>query len=211
MTRLATQSSFRRPEFKVIARMGFDEFLKTHFENEHVEWVYGEVIEIAPVSNEHQFVVSFLIRLLEEFCLLTDAGVVLFDPFQMKLPSQLVSRAPDVLFVAKRNLGRLKKVFLNGPADLVVEVISPGTGMVDRGTKFDEYEEGGVKEYWLIDPLRKEATFFTRNRRGIFEKIDIENGMMRSVVMPGLYLKIDWLWKRPSVVGILREMKLLKD
>ena len=36
-------------------------------------------------------------------------------------------------------------------ADLVVEVISPGSAIYDRNTKADTYAALGVRELWLID------------------------------------------------------------
>jgi Uma2 family endonuclease len=69
-------------------------------------------------------------------------------------------REPDLLFVAQTNLERLKETYLDGPADLVVEIVSPeGVGR-DRGVKFYEYAQGGVPEYWLIDPQTEWAEFY---------------------------------------------------
>lgn len=55
-------------------------------------------------------------------------------------------------FVASEHLDRLKETYLDGPADLVVGIVSPDSVGRDRGEKFYEYAQGGVPEYWLIDP-----------------------------------------------------------
>ena len=113
-----------------LPKMTYGQFLERDFENPHVEWVNGEVVMMSPVSGEHQFVRRFLMNLLTHFIEEHDLGELLDDPFQMKTGPDLPGRAPDLQFLAKKQLGRLKKNHLQGPADLVVEVISPGS----RGT-----------------------------------------------------------------------------
>ncbi len=179
-------------------RITFKEFLRWDGENQHVEWVNGEVVPMAPVTDEHSLTVGFLLTLLSQFCEVDELGTVLFAPFQMKLGPKLPSRVPDILFVSKKNARGLKKLYVDGPADLVVEVISPGSRGVDRGDKFYEYEQGGVREYWLIDPERKQAEFYHRGRDGIYRPSTVpDDGVYRSVVLKGLSLKVDWLWQRP--------------
>jgi len=138
-------------------RMSYAEFLEWDTENPHVEWVDGEVITMAPVSNEHSDEQVFLLTLIKNFVDIKNLGKVHAEPFQMKTGPTLPGRAPDILFVAKRSIRRLQKNHLEGPADLVVEIISPGSKRVDRRDKYKEYQAGGVREYWLIDPSQKKA------------------------------------------------------
>lgn len=60
-------------------------------------------------------------------------------------------------FVAEEHLDRLQEMHLEGPADLVVEIVSPESRLRDRGEKFAEYELAGVSEYWLLDPELRRA------------------------------------------------------
>jgi Uma2 family endonuclease len=55
---------------------------------------------------------------------------------------------PDVLWVAAESACEITEDGLNGPPDLVVEVLSPGTAQVDRGVKFQTYQKHRVHEYW---------------------------------------------------------------
>ncbi|QTA90792.1 Uma2 family endonuclease [Desulfonema magnum] len=86
-----------------------------------------------------------------------DSGVVCSAPFQMKTGRNLPGREPDILFVSRENTGRLKETFLDGPADIAAEIISPESRTRDKKEKFSEYEKGGVREYWLIDPDEEKA------------------------------------------------------
>jgi Uma2 family endonuclease len=58
---------------------------------------------------------------------------------------------PDVMFVSHERLEILND-FVEGPPDLVVEVISDGSRTYDRVAKLQWYREYGVREYWVIDP-----------------------------------------------------------
>ena len=194
------------------AKMTYEEFLEWLDEDTHAEWVNGEVIFMTPISIEHQNLGRFLLSLISHFADSHQLGVVAYDPFQMKTAPELPSRAPDIMFVANENVSRLEETYLNGPADIVVEIISPGSRGTDRGDKFYEYEEGGVCEYWLIDPQRHQAEFYLRGEDGIYSLAPInEAGIFRSAVLHGLWLKTDWLWKEsmPSVLEVLREWGLV--
>src|SRR5204863_6456395 len=136
--------------------------------------------------------------LLRFFADVRQLGRIRYEPFQMKTAPDLPGRSPDILFVAEANLPRLHRTHLEGPADLAVEIISPKSRARDRGEKFYEYEQGGVREYWMIDPLRKQAEFYGRDTSGIYRPIATEeNGIFRSEVLRPLWLRTEWLWRSP--------------
>ncbi|HAF70311.1 MAG: hypothetical protein XD60_1498 [Acetothermia bacterium 64_32] len=194
-------------------KLTYEEFLEWCDEDTWAEWVNGEVIVLTPASMRHQLIKKFLTSVLDAYVQQHDLGVVLDAPFQMKTGPELPGREPDILFVAKENLGRLKENYLDGPADLVIEIVSPESRLRDRGEKFAEYELGGVREYWLIDPDRKEADFYLRDERGRFRLREADPaGVYRSEVLPGFWLKVDWLWQEPlpPVLEVLRELGLVK-
>ena len=55
---------------------------------------------------------------------------------------------------------------LQGPPDLAVEILSPGTRRRDERLKRDLYERVGVREYWLLDPGRNVVTVYRRGKSG---------------------------------------------
>ncbi len=178
--------------------MTYEQFLAWADEDTHAEWVDGKVVIMSSVSREHVLVKKFLLKLIDHFVENHDLGEVLDEPFQMKTDPELPGRSPDIVFVSKDNLSRLKTVYLDGPADLAVEVISPDSRGRDRGEKFYEYEEGGVKEYWLIDPPRKKAESYQLGSDGYYRPMEVQpGGRFESVVLPGFWLKVEWLWQRP--------------
>ncbi len=192
--------------------MSYEEFLHWPGEDHHVEWVNGGIVFMSPVTKPHEIIRGFLYSLIKFFAEARHLGEVYSEPFQMKTGPDLPGRTPDVFFVANKNLERVKRLNLEGPADLVVEIISPGSRATDRGDKFYEYEQGGVPEYWLLDPERRQAEFYLRGKDGIYRLVAPGgDGIYRSTVLAGLWLKVGWLWQTlpPPIMDVLREWRLV--
>lgn len=194
-----------------LPKMTYEEFL-AWYDGSHAEWVDGEVILMGPVSARHQLLVSFLGALLQFWTEDRQLGLVLIAPFQMKLSLRPSSCEPDVLFIARERLDLLQRNYLDGAADLAIEVISPDSGTRDRKHKYREYEQGGVREYWLVDPLLNRAEFYRLGSDGRFALVAISgDGIFRSDVLAGLWLKVDWLWQEPlpPLMSVLKEWGLV--
>lgn len=180
------------------ATLTYEEFLNWPGENQHIEWVDGEVIAMSPVTREHGCIKLFLVTLISQFATMNDLGEACGMPYNMKTGPNLPGRSPDVLFVAKANLARMKNEYLDGPADLAVEIISPGSRKIDKEVKFAEYEQGGVKEYWIVDPKLKRVDFYYRDTNGKFTAVSAgDDGIYHSRVLAGFWLEVGWLWRNP--------------
>lgn len=181
-------------------RMTYEAFLDWAGEDVHAEWVKGEVQIIMTVSALHQRLVIFLIRLLQEFVERKNLGEVFSRPMQIKLAASGSGREPDVFYVAQPRLGQVREKYFEGAPDLVIEVISDESVSRDRVEKFEEYEDAGVAEYWLIDPRprRRRADFYQLGPDGKYQPIPIDaQGRYASKVLPGLWIQIEWLWAEP--------------
>jgi len=186
--------------------LNFEEFMEWLDEDIRAEWVDGEIVTISPASRPHQEITDFLTKVLGTYVEEKDLGVLLSAPFVMRMGN--VAREPDLLFVSKKHEDRLEDTYVEGAADLVVEVVSPESRGRDRFDKFQEYEEHGVREYWLIDPEEESAEFY-RNRDGQFNRSPT-NDIYRSDVLTGLEFQVDWLWEGPlpSLLDVLEELDL---
>jgi len=190
------------PEPPAKPKMTYEEFLAWADEDTLAEWVDGEVVMSSPASSRHQEIVGFLSTVIGMFVRQRELGVAMLAPFQMKLPDS--GCEPDLIFVAARHVDRLRNTYLDGPADLAIEVLSPESVSRDRGEKFYEYARGGVPEYWLIDPLRKWAEFYRLGALGLYEPIfSGREGIFHSEAVPGFWLRVEWLWQEP-LPGSLR-------
>ena len=194
-------------------RVTYEEFLAWADEDTRAEWVDGEVIVFMPASALHQRLVSFLDRLLGFYVELLGLGQLFVAPFQMRLAVRPSGREPDLLFVSREHLDRLTPTYLDGPADLAVEIVSEDSRERDRRDKYQEYEAAGVREYWLLDHETRQAHFLGLGPDGRYQPLPVDaQGVVRSVVLPGFWLRVDWLWQeRPSHLAALRELGLLPD
>ena len=188
----------------------FEEYLEQSSDTRVCEWVDGEIINMLGASFEHQTLSDFLLTVLRFFVEKNDSGLVVSSPFAMKLESQRRGREPDILFVAKDRQHLFKKTFLDGAADLAVEIISPESVGRDRGEKFVEYEAAGIKEYWLIDPERKQAEFYRLHDDGFYRLADVSDGVFRSEVLPEFSLRVECLWRENlRTIEALKELNLI--
>lgn len=196
------------PALATSAPISYEEFLEA-YDGTHAEWVDGEVLLITPVSTRHQDVADWLTALLRLLVERNGSGKVLSAPVQMRLPRS--GREPDVMFIAREKLERVRELYVEGPADLVIEVVSPESQTRDRRDKLKEYEAAGVGEYWIIDPTRQEAEFRGLRGDGRYALEPLREGVFHSGMIPGLWLREEWLWQQPlpSLWAVLRVWKLV--
>ncbi len=195
------------PEPPAKSKMTYEEFLAWADEDTLAEWVDGEVVARSPESDRHQDLVGFLATVLGLYGETQGLDQIILSRFQMKLSR--AGRTPDLILLASTRKAQLKEYYLDGPADLVIEIISPESAACDRGEKFYEYETGGVPECWLIDPLRKWAEFYRLGALGLYEPIfSGREGLFHSEVVPGFWLRVEWLWQEPlpSSLRVLGEI-----
>jgi len=207
MSEILTESGREGPTARL--RWSYQEFLES-YDGEPAEWVDGEVAWMSPVTRRHDLIVIFLKAILLPFIQHHRLGELHGEPFQMRAAPHLPGRSPDVLFVSSPHIERVRDKFLDGPADLVIEVISPGSRTLDRGDKYTEYEQSGVGEHWLVDPERTTVEFFRLSSFGRYELVPMDaDGRVHSEAVPGLWLYPDWLLQAPPVLDVLRAWDLI--
>ncbi len=189
----------------------FETYLR-QYEGQHVEYDDGRVIELSPSSARHNVIVRFLANLFEAYLRLTGEGKVFSESVTMRLAVEGKIRGPlaDVLVLLNTSLGRLHEAYLDGPADLVVEVVSPESDRRDRITKFEMYEQTGVREYWLIDATFHEAAFYVLEDSKNYsrQKLD-ENGVYHSTVLPRFQFEVGMLFQ-DNEPGVFEAIELAK-
>jgi Uma2 family endonuclease len=186
-------------------RISFEDFL-VRYDGVSAEWIDGAVELMSPVTGRHNLLTRFISNYLECFCDLAGiASIIYTDSMVMRLGDR--AREPDVMLLLEPRWMQVKNVYVDGPADLVVEVISPESDLRDRTLKLQEYEAGGVTEYWIIDPVFQEALFLQRNADGQYARVApaADGKYVASQVLPGLSLPVAILWQNelPSLLDIV--------
>jgi Uma2 family endonuclease len=171
-------------------------------------WVDGEVIFKKSVSGDHDEIRSLIAATLDTLIKRQRLGKLRGPSFtiRMELPGRVARGDPDVMFVSNEALARHTPNALHGPADLVVEVVSPDSQFRDFNDKFNEYQAAGVREYWIVSPLGETIDVFALNPAGKFDrKLPDPHGRHHSAVVPGFWLHGSFLFTpdRPSALGVL--------
>jgi Uma2 family endonuclease len=180
--------------------MSYEEYLAIADEDLFAEWVDGELIVFDSVTQWHQELLGWLLQVVGFFVDLSDSGIVLMAPFEMRARPDGPARIPDILFIAREHRNRIEEMRLNGPADLIIELVSPESVQRDCVEKLHEYAAVGVPEYWLIDsrPSPAPPMFYRLNTEGEYEPIELDNaGRIHSAVLPGFWLDPAWFTQDP--------------
>jgi Uma2 family endonuclease len=104
----------------------------------------------------------------------------------------------------------VKEEFIDGPPDMVMEVVSPDSQVRDWHDKYIAYETSGVREYWVIDPGAMRVEAYVRGRGGKYSRIKETDGCIRSKVLGKLFIRPQWLWQSPllKMATVLKELGL---
>lgn len=195
----------------VAENVSFEEFL-VRFSEVHAEWLMGKVIIVVANNSQHQKIIIFLLHLLKLYLDFKPIGQLQLAGMPMKVGADRPAREPDILFILNEHEDRIKSTYIDGVADLVIEVVSPESSERDRGKKLGEYETAGIPEYWLIDPLRSEAVIYRLGADGRYHPVGPDGqGRLHSGVLPGLYIVPEWLWRDklpegPGVIALAQAM-----
>lgn len=133
-------------------RLTASEYLALPSDDVRTELIYGEIVVAAAPTDEHQDLLHNLGEILRRWVRHDQLGKVSFD-IDMVLDEEkgLVYR-PDLLYLSTEHDQRRKHGRYYGPADLVIEILSPSDRPSVRGRKYSDYERYGVPWYWTVHP-----------------------------------------------------------
>ena len=184
----------------------FDEFVRLFDEDDDVELVDGMVVQRVAAKDIHEDLFRWLFVLLTDYAEIKGLGIVRGSRTAVKITEHR-GRLPDIVFVRKENLSIVQEDGIFGTPDLVVEIWSPGDKPSDMLAKEADYRSIGVPEIWFVDQQRKQVRVLKKGKEGYEEKV-MKRGVLRSEVVEGFWLNVEWLFKRPlpNVIDALQKI-----
>ena len=158
-----------------------------------LELIAGVLYMTPAPSQLHNNAASRLNRILIDYLIKNDDKGVVYLPRAGIVRGPNSWLEPDLFYVAAETEAFADPRYPHylSTADLVIEVISPGSAIYDRNTKADTYAVLGVKELWLVDEASGiiELRTLEGDRYGpsiVFERDD----HLKSTVLKGLAFRV---------------------
>ncbi len=160
-------------------------------EGEPYELIRGRFIMSPSPTPLHQTILRKLSRVFEE---IEDrsGGICFIAPMDVVFSDDTILQ-PDLLYIAKERR-EIVKQRIEGPPDLVIEILSPGTERRDRLAKLDLYARYGVSEYWIVDPTSQLFEFLL-NEEGRFVVLTQADDQFQSPRLPEVKIQLADFWK----------------
>lgn len=145
----------------------------TYEENERIELIEGEIFNMAPAPsrihqkliNELSYIINHHIKSNNGSCEVYTApfDVILNDKDQDILDAKSVVQ-PDISVICDKS--KLTDKGCTGAPDMVIEVVSLYNPSNDYIKKAYLYELHGVKEYWIVNPMKNTILVYTLENGG---------------------------------------------
>jgi Uma2 family endonuclease len=174
----------------------YADYLKWKFE-ERVELIRGKIMKMTAPNRKHQDVSGNLFFAIKQF-LKEKHCKVYSAPFDVRLPRSdkftneeiITVVQPDVCVICDES--KLDEKGCLGAPDLVIEILSPGNSKKEIKLKYEVYEEGGVKEYWIINPVEENVAVLTLSTSGKFDgaKLYATDDIIYSNAIQGLAVNL---------------------
>lgn len=130
----------------------YEDYLQLPDDGWRYEVIKGVLYMSPPPQIPHQRVSSELHFEMTSFVKSKAAGEVLAAPVEVAFPGASPVQ-PDLVFVAADRIDEIiTRKRIAGIPELIVEILSPSNWLFDRRDKYEQYEEAGVREYWIVDP-----------------------------------------------------------
>ena len=159
-----------------------------------LELVDGEIaVSPSPVPR-HSFAVVALGTILKNHVDEHDLGEVLMDVDTIFGEHDV--RRPDLFYFTKARRHLIGEKAIEGPPDLAVEVLSPGSERIDRRDKFKQYAAGKVKHYWIVDPRQRTVEAYKLSRGAYVGGVrGSGSDVVRLPPFPRLEIPLAKLWR----------------
>ena len=157
-------------------------------EGERAELIDGHIYYMAPPNREHQKIsMELSARILEYIRSHKGKSEVYAAPFAVYLDETSDTYVePDISVICDKN--KLDDRGCKGAPDWIIEIVSPSSKQLDYLIKLLKYQAAGVREYWIVDPMKNRTIVYN------FEHNSIDEYSFEDTVPTAIYkdLSIDF-------------------
>jgi Uma2 family endonuclease len=185
----------------------FDDFCVLVKDGQKADLIDGVIYMASPDNTDANDIFMWLSGIVYDFVEYFELGKVYGNRVAFRL-SDKSAPEPDIAFVQKSRLDAVKRGRVEGPPDLAVEIVSPDSVERDYEKKRKLYEKFGVREYWIIDEVEERVVWLRRSSKGKLREVKPRKGILHSDVLPGFWLRPEWIWQkpRPKKSDVLRQI-----
>jgi Uma2 family endonuclease len=190
----------------------FEDFCALVPDGQKADLIDGVIYMASPDNTDANLLNSWLCALLFLFVQGKKLGRIYISRVAFRLDEHNAPE-PDIGFVSTARLDAVKRGRVEGGPDLAVEIISPDSEERDYGAKRVKYERAGVREYWIIDEDKQKVTLLRLDAKGKYRQARPQKGILHSKVLPGFWLRPEWLWQAPlpEVEQVLKEIRASQE
>lgn len=167
--------------------------------SERVELIKGFILKMSPApSRKHQTISQNLNYKIYSYFENKNCSVYV-APFDVRLPVASAQKnstvvQPDLCIICDQN--KLDDKGCDGAPDLIIEILSPHNSKHDVDTKFNLYQESGVKEYWIVEPEERIVLIYTlKDNKYIGLKPFSETETIKSPLFPEMKITVEAIFK----------------
>lgn len=169
------------------------------------EFINGDVIMHSPATHEHTQIRQRIENLLSNYVEVNELGVVHDEKTLCVFPRN--DYEPDVVFFGIEKAAKLRRKTLKFPVpDFACEVLSDSTEKRDRGVKYQDYEAHGVREYWIVDPEKRELEQYVLEKGAYVLRMKSRSGEVTSVAIKGFQAPLAALFDAKANLAALRKI-----
>ena len=173
----------------------YADYLLLPEDGKRYEILEGDLYMTPAPLTRHQTIAMRLSYLLVDYLEKNPIGAVLAAPCDVLL-SQTDIVQPDLLVVLHSGRACMTEKNVQGPPDIMIEILSPSTAARDRELKRKRYEHFGVREYWLVDPEANTLTILNlTTQEGTLYSLATNPSSPCSILLSDFTLDLTWLFK----------------
>jgi Uma2 family endonuclease len=185
----------------------FEDFCAIVREDQKADLIDGVIYMASPENIDANDLFVWLLTLINLYARKKKLGRVFGSRVACRLDDKNAPE-PDIVFVGAKHQDRIRRGGVDGPPDLVLEIVSPESVERDYDKKRRQYQRFKIPEYWIVDEEEQKVTLLRLNARGKYRDVPPRKGVFHSKALRGFRLDPRWLWQdpRPDELDILEQL-----